>query len=121
TEWRPVSLPEGSGWRGPSAGQWASSLDEAGYITAVSETRRRIAEGTVYQANICRVLSAPLPDGTTSLQSLAGLLAARHEAPFGGLIELPEAGVHVATASPELYLRRDGRDVASSPIKGTGR
>ena len=29
------------------------------------------------------------------------------------------AGVHVASASPERYLRREGRLVWSSPIKGT--
>lgn len=120
-DWRPAPLPEAGRWHGPALGEWSTSLDRAGYVAAVAETRRRIAEGTVYQANICRVMSAPLPDGTTSLVPLARLLAARHEAPFGGLIELPDAGVHVATASPELFLRRDGRDVASSPIKGTGR
>ena len=34
---------------------------------------------------------------------------------------LPAHDVHVASASPELFLRRDGRDVWSSPIKGTAR
>src|SRR4030095_307891 len=31
----------------------------------------------------------------------------------------PSAGCHVASASPERFLHRDGRTVTSSPIKGT--
>jgi para-aminobenzoate synthetase component 1 len=119
--WRPVPLPDGPQWRGPERDAWNSSLDQARYVAAVAETRERIAAGTVYQANICRVLSAPLPGGEPDLLPLARRLAERHQAPFGGLIRLPEAGVHIASASPELFLRRDGRLVTSSPIKGTGR
>jgi para-aminobenzoate synthetase component 1 len=89
-------------------------------MAAVSEVRRRIGEGTVYQANICRVMSTPLR-GEADLLPLARVLAQRHDAPFGGLVRIPEADLHVATASPELYLRREGDRVVSSPIKGTGR
>ena len=35
------------------------------------------------------------------------------------MVELPAAGVRVASASPELFLSRQGRRVRSSPIKGT--
>lgn len=121
TVWRPAPLRSGRRWRGPAAGHWTSSLDRAAYVAAVAETRDRIAAGTVYQANICRVLSAPLADGETDLLPLAALLAERHHAPYGGLVRLPEWGLQVASASPELFLRREGRRVISAPIKGTGR
>lgn len=121
TDWRPAPLPDGRRWIGPRAGEWTTSLDQAAYVEAVAETRERIAAGTVYQANICRVLSAPLPDSSGDLLPLAALLAQRHEAPFAGLVQIPVIGLHVATASPELFLRRRGRLVASAPIKGTGR
>jgi para-aminobenzoate synthetase component 1 len=52
---------------------------------------------------------------------LAALLAAGNPAPYAGLLRLPRHGVHVASASPELFLRRAGGVVESSPIKGTGR
>ena len=120
-DWRPAPLHSARQWRGPDIGNWATSLDREAYIAAVAETRERIAAGTVYQANICRVLSAPLLDGETDLLPLAARLAERHHAPYGGLVRLPEQGVQVATASPELFLRREGRRVVSSPIKGTGR
>ncbi|NEE46972.1 anthranilate synthase component I family protein, partial [Streptomyces sp. SID8455] len=81
-----------------------------------------IAAGEVYQANLCRVLSAPLPDpGRADVDALTALLARGNPAPYAGTIRLPEHGVEVATASPELFLRRDGRIVESGPIKGTGR
>jgi para-aminobenzoate synthetase component I len=121
TDWRPAPLRSDRRWRGPGVGEWSSSLDRDAYVAAVTETRERIAAGTVYQANICRVLSAPLPAGHNDVLPLAVLLAERHHAPYGGLVRLPEQGVQVATASPELFLRREGRRVASSPIKGTGR
>lgn len=119
--WRPAPLPPTPAWRGPEPGDWTSSLDHGAYVAAVAETRERIAAGTVYQANVCRVLSAPLPEKCPDLLPLASLLIQRHHSPFAGVVRLPQAGLHVVTASPELFLRRDGRLVASSPIKGTGR
>lgn len=119
--WRPAPLPAGLAWRGPAPGEWTSSLDHEAYVAAVAETRERIAAGTVYQANICRVMSAPIPGETPDLLPLASRLEERHHAPYGGMIRLPQAGVHVVTASPELFLRMQDRRVVSSPIKGTGR
>jgi len=120
--WRRVPLPSGPAWSGPPETAWASSLDRDAYTTAVREVRRRIAAGTVYQVNVCRVLSAPLPGGRSpDLVPLARLLGARHPSPYGGVVQLPGHGVHVATASPELFLRRTGDLVESAPIKGTGR
>ncbi|MFB6894307.1 chorismate-binding protein [Kitasatospora sp. NPDC056327] len=114
--------PSGAGWLGPSAGAWRSSLDRAAYTAGVRRIREHIAAGEVYQANLCRVLRAPLPDPARSdVDALTGLLARGNPAPYAGTIRLPGHGVEIATASPELYLRRTGRTVASGPIKGTGR
>ncbi|MBV8297625.1 MAG: anthranilate synthase component I family protein, partial [Acidimicrobiia bacterium] len=44
-------------------------------------------------------------------------LRARHRAPFTATVRLP--GVDLASASPELFLRRNGAVVESRPIKGT--
>jgi para-aminobenzoate synthetase component I len=118
--WQGRTLPSAHAWTGPPITGWSSSMDQVAYVAGVEEVRRRIAAGTVYQVNLCRVLSAPL-GGNTDLRPLARLLADRHPAPYVGLITLPDAGIHVATASPELYLRRDRSLVKSSPIKGTAR
>lgn len=117
-----VPAPVPGAWRGPAAGQWATSLDRGAYTAGVRRIRAYIAAGEVYQANLCRVLSAPLPDpGRADVDALTALLARGNPAPYAGTIRLPEHGVEVATASPELFLRRDGRTVESGPIKGTGR
>ncbi|GAA3169321.1 chorismate-binding protein [Streptomyces virens] len=115
---RPVPAP--GGWRGPAVGDWTSSLDRAAYTAAVRRIRAHIAAGEVYQANLCRVLSAPVPDDA-DVDALTALLARGNPAPYAGTIRLPGYGVEVATASPELFLRRAGRIVESGPIKGTGR
>jgi para-aminobenzoate synthetase component 1 len=118
---RPADRPAAP-WRGPRRDAWRSSLGEAAYVEAVERIRKRIAAGEVYQANLCRVLSAPLPDAASAdIVGLAGALAAGNPAPYAGVVRLPSHGVHVATASPELYLSRSGRIVESKPIKGTGR
>ncbi|MFD3974720.1 chorismate-binding protein [Streptomyces cyaneofuscatus] len=119
-----VPAPVPGAWRGPAAGEWASSLDRDAYTAGVRRIREYIAAGEVYQANLCRVLSAPLPEtepGRADVDALTGLLARGNPAPYAGTIRLPGHGVEVATASPELFLRRDGRTVESGPIKGTGR
>ncbi|MFF3290146.1 chorismate-binding protein [Streptomyces sp. NPDC003023] len=118
----PVPEPVSGRWRGPAADEWTSSLDRAAYTAGVRRIREHIAAGDVYQANLCRVLSAPLPDpDAADVDELTALLARGNPAPYAGTIRLPAYGVEIATASPELYLRREGGTVESGPIKGTGR
>ncbi len=126
---RPAPAPAGA-WAGPAATAWTSSMSRADYVAAVERVRDHIAAGTVYQANVCRVLSAPLPDpDRADVAGLAALLAVGNPAPYAGVVHLPAGshpsvpagGVSVVTASPELYLRRDAAVVESGPIKGTGR
>jgi para-aminobenzoate synthetase component 1 len=117
---RPAPLPAAGPWVGPQPGDWVSSLDRSAYVRAVHSIRSHIADGTVYQANICRVLRAPLPDAERAdVVGLAAALGRGNPAPHAAVLRLPEQGIHVACASPELYLRRDGDVVESSPIKGT--
>lgn len=126
---RPASA---GGWRGPEAGSWRSSLDRAAYEAAVARVREHVRDGDVYQANICRVLAAPLPvegGGEPDARALAARLAAGNPAPHAAAVHVPATSgvepVWVVSASPELYLSLDqgpdGPVVASGPIKGTAR
>ena len=109
-------------WQGPPANSWNSSVDEPEYLAAVEEVRTAIAAGSVYQANICRVLSAQLPDtGQSDLAGLYELLRVGNPAPYSGMICAPELGIEVVTASPELFLERQEGVIRSGPIKGTGK
>lgn len=121
--WDPVDPADAAGsWQGPHAEDWSSSMDEAAYVRAVEQVRERIARGDVYQANVCRVRSAGLPDPhRADVVALHALLAQGNPAPYAGAVRIPTADVHVACASPELFLSRAGDRVESGPIKGTGR
>ena len=114
--------PAGGRWRGPERTAWTSSMDQATYTGAVERIREHIATGEVYQANLCRILSAPLPDpAAADIDALGAVLARGNPAPYAGTVRLPAYGAEIASASPELYLRRTGSTVLSGPIKGTGR
>ncbi len=91
----------------------------------MEEIREAIAAGSVYQANLCRVMSAPMPaGGDDDIAALWCLLAAGNPSPHGGFLRLPDHGVAIASASPELFLstRRDddGRRGALGADQGNG-
>jgi para-aminobenzoate synthetase component 1 len=115
---RPARPWPGPPWRGPEVGAWSSSLDRAGFCAGVHAIRRAIAAGDVYQVNLTRRLSAPLPP-EADIAALGAALGQGNPAPYSAVVRLPSVGCHVASASPERFLRRDGDRVASSPIKGT--
>ena len=108
----------GRPWVGVDPESWRTSLDQAAFEAGVERIRSSIARGDVYQVNLTRVLSAPLPEGA-DVAALGACLAEGNPAPFSAVVRLPDHGVHVASASPERYLERSGRRIWSSPIKGT--
>lgn len=100
----------------PRLGAWRSSLERSHYEAAVRNIQTRIADGWVYQVNLCRILSAPCQE-----DSLEGLYQALlpMAGQFSGLLQLPDHDVAIASASPERFLTRRGPTLLSSPIKGT--
>ena len=72
----------------------------------------------MYQVNLTRRLSAPLPPGA-DVAALGAALAEGNPAPYSAVVRIPAVGCHVASASPERFLSRDGDIVESRPIKGT--
>jgi para-aminobenzoate synthetase component 1 len=119
---REAALPPGR-WTGVPVDAWASSMTREQYVAAVGVVRDGIAVGDHYQVNICRVLTIELPSGTApaAISGLAALLAEGNPAPYAGVVHLPALDVSVVSASPELFLSRDGDLVTSGPIKGTAR
>jgi para-aminobenzoate synthetase component 1 len=114
---RPLVGRPARSWPG-APGPWTSSLDRDGFEARVDVIREAIAAGDVYQVNLTRRLSAPLPPGADVL-ALGSALAVGNPAPHAAVIRLPGLGLELASASPERFLRRDGDVVSSSPIKGT--
>jgi para-aminobenzoate synthetase component 1 len=105
---------------------WTSSLSKQQYEDAVESIRQDIARGWVYQANLCRVLSAPL---ATDLNVIAlwKLLAEHNPAPHLSALQVPASlsgfasDIRIVSASPELFVSRKIQVLRSSPIKGTAR
>ena len=86
----------------------------AAHMTAIDECRERIAAGEIFQANLCLRLDAEWKGDPLDLFArTAGTLEPRH----AGVIAGPWGAV--CSLSPELFLRRRGREVVTEPIKGT--
>ncbi|MCZ7631683.1 MAG: anthranilate synthase component I family protein [Microthrixaceae bacterium] len=120
----------GAPWKGPAPHDWTTSLDRNGFERAVGGIRSEIAAGEVYQVNLTRRLRAPLDrpgrprqrfdtHAGSDIAALGAALAQGNPAPYSAVVRIPAAGIAVASASPELFLARDGNRVRSSPIKGT--
>src|ERR1019366_7359768 len=82
-------------WSGPRGSDWTTSLDRAEYVGGVETIRALIEQGTVYQVNLCRVLSAA--SDAADLSGLASVLTAEHPSRYPALVCLPEAGVNVCS------------------------
>lgn len=108
----------GRPWVGVAPNSWDTSLDRAAFEAGVEAIRASIGEGRVYQVNLTRRLSTPLPRDA-EIGALGAALAAGNPAPYSAVVDLPSHGIAVASASPERFLTRRGRHVWSSPIKGT--
>ena len=115
---RPAVPWPGAPWAGPPLAAWTTSLDRETFSAGVRAIREAIAAGDVYQVNLTRRLSAPLPRDA-DVAALGAALADLNPAPYSAVVRLPDLAIHVASASPELFLRREGDVVTSSPIKGT--
>jgi para-aminobenzoate synthetase component 1 len=105
---------EGTQWQMLSH-NWKSSLDQSAYCEYVANIRESIAAGWVYQVNACRTLTSPFHGD--EIASLFTKLLAQNPAPYASYLSVPD--LQIASASPELFLRRDGDRVITSPIKGT--
>ena len=85
------------------------------YIQYVREIRDQISKGWVYQVNACRELATDF--SADSLLPLMHAILRHNPAPFASYLKLP--GIEIASASPELFLKRERGVVTSAPIKGT--
>lgn len=112
---RGVAFPEMSQWLGLD-GVWESSISKSDFEGYVSEIRNQIELGNVYQVNACRVLGTQI-DKERSLAPLFAKILAKNPAPSASYLKLSD--FEIASASPELFLMREGSHIKTSPIKGT--
>ena len=94
-------------------GAWARSWTDEAYAAAVEAVRDSIQRGDVYQVNLVQHLAAPFRGDPAGLAAALAPLAPLHPEPLVG------DGWAIVSASPELFLAREGRRVWTRPIKGT--
>lgn len=94
-------------------GEWDRSWSDSDYRAAIDRVRAAIARGDVYQVNLVQHLSASFSGTPAALAGRLAPLSPLHPDAFLG------TGWAVVSASPELFLARQGRRVWTMPIKGT--
>jgi para-aminobenzoate synthetase component I len=94
-------------------GAFEPTWNADGYRSAIVAAREAIGRGDVYQVNLVQHLSAPFAgDPRAVMPRLAPVAGA-------WAMEMHGDGWSVVSATPELYLRTQGRYVETMPIKGT--
>jgi para-aminobenzoate synthetase / 4-amino-4-deoxychorismate lyase len=84
------------------------------HLQAVERAVEAIRAGEIYQVNVCTRLGASF--GGSAAGVFADVVEQLQPA-FGAFVEAGDQAV--VSMSPELFLRRRGREVRTSPIKGT--
>ena len=91
-----------------------SSFSRKSYLTAVEAVKDYIVKGDIYQANISQRFEAFLKCEPWELYLR---LRQVNPAPYAAFLQYPD--VTVLSASPEEFLRLEGRTVHTRPMKGT--
>lgn len=91
--------------------------DRSTYLQRVQRVKKHIQQGDIYELNLCQEWHG---DGRIKNTWNAFLrLQRKTQAPYSAFIKARE--FELLCGSPELFLRRRGRKIISSPIKGTVR
>ncbi len=93
-----------------------SNFSRPQYLRAAERAIRYVFEGDAFQVNLAQRLLCPAQCESADLYLR---LRERNSAPMAGYFDLGE--FQVVSASPERFLRVDGGEVETRPIKGTRR
>lgn len=94
--------------------EWLPTPSAAGHANVVAACRTRIAAGDIFQANLSLRLSARLDDEPVHLFTHG---VRRIEPDRAAFVAGPTGAL--ASLSPELFVRRQRRELTCAPIKGT--
>jgi para-aminobenzoate synthetase component I len=104
----------------PRARSWSTSIDREEHAVAQRRIHDHLDAGNCYQVNLTRRLTH---DRAVDPVALFVALAELNPSPHACLLRFGTRGPAVAVvgASPELFLRVDGSQLTTRPIKGTHR
>jgi len=91
-----------------------SNFTKRSYISTVLRAKEYIKKGDIYQVNLSQRFKAAFSGDPFALYSV---LRAINPAPFAGFLNFGD--VKILSASPERFLKKEGSNVETRPIKGT--
>ncbi len=94
--------------------QMEPRMSKPEYISKVEQLRRHILRGDIYEVNFCQEFFANAEIDPFNLYNNLNELS---PTPFSAFVKTGEK--YLVSASPERYLKKEGLNVISQPIKGT--
>ena len=98
----------------PERPQFSPGLNKDQWADLVRRAHEYIAAGDIYQVNLTHTFTAPW---SADPEQFYPRLRAASPAPYACFLRLGDTAV--LSASPECFLRIDGRRIVTRPIKGT--
>jgi para-aminobenzoate synthetase component 1 len=102
------------GGEGRGEGAISSNFTRADFLAAVARAQQYIKAGDIYQVNLSQRLTA---ESGFSSWELFERLSTVSPAPFAAYLDCGD--FHIASSSPEQFLRLSGSHIVTRPIKGT--
>ena len=117
-DWLAVSLPDVLPTPAGKVGElrFRPRMEREQFIAAVEKAQAYITAGDIYQVNLACEWTADFPSDQDAL-ALYRRLRTISPAPYASFLELD--GTRVLSSSPECFLRMEGRNILTRPIKGT--
>ena len=98
----------------PTLGELAHSWDSASYLKRFEEVQNNIRSGDIYQLNLTFKAKFNLQGSPLALYRDLRL---KQRVAYAGLVDTGD--VTILSASPELFIKQEGRVIETRPMKGT--
>ncbi len=98
----------------PTLGELAHSWDSVSYLKRFAEVQNNIRSGDIYQLNLTFKAKFNLQGSPLALYRDLRL---KQRVAYAGLVDTGD--VTILSASPELFIKQDGRIIETRPMKGT--
>lgn len=98
----------------PTLGELAHSWDSVSYLKRFAEVQNNIRSGDIYQLNLTFKAKFNLEGSPLALYRDLRL---KQRVAYAGLVDTGD--VTILSASPELFIKQDGRVIETRPMKGT--
>src|SRR5947209_1297864 len=112
----PAACPEAAPPPADEVSTWQPQVSQAEYVNAITKIHEHIADGDTYQVNYTFPLKRRFAG---DLWSWYGDLKRAQRAGYCAYLDL--GGYLILSLSPELFFERQGDQLTTRPMKGTGR